>query len=97
MGDRTGLHQRLADEQPARACLDSDMDLLAGETGCPPTNGLGGSPNAATLDVARPLVESVESDLRSMHEEYGEFEGYSPGFGPSPIPEHELGGPGTGD
>jgi hypothetical protein len=25
------------------------------------------------------------------------LEGYSPGFGPSPIPEHELGGPGTGD
>jgi L-alanine-DL-glutamate epimerase-like enolase superfamily enzyme len=32
-----------------------------------------------------------------LYEEYGEFEGYSPGFGPSPIPEHELGGPRTGE
>jgi L-alanine-DL-glutamate epimerase-like enolase superfamily enzyme len=28
-----------------------------------------------------------------LYEEYGEFEGYSPGFGPSPVPDHELGGP----
>ena len=28
-----------------------------------------------------------------LYTEYGEFEGYSPGFGASPVPEHELGGP----
>jgi hypothetical protein len=66
MRDRAGLHQRLAYKQPARARLNSDMDLLAGEAGCPPTNALRRGPHPATLDLARPPVESVESDLRSM-------------------------------
>jgi L-alanine-DL-glutamate epimerase-like enolase superfamily enzyme len=44
----------------------------------------------------------VELDLealahyREIYEKYGEFEGYSPGFGPNPVPKEELRGKATG-
>jgi hypothetical protein len=65
------LQQRLTDKQPARARLDRDMHLLAGEPSCPLADGLRRGGNAATLDLARLRIESVEGDLRSMHVEPG--------------------------
>jgi hypothetical protein len=59
--------QRLADEQPARAGLDRDVDFLAGETPDPLANSLGRGADAASLDLPRLIVESVERDLRPIH------------------------------
>lgn len=67
MRHHTTLTQRLADEQPARARLDRDVDLLASEPSRPRPNSLRRGNYRATAHVARPLVESVESDLRPMH------------------------------
>jgi hypothetical protein len=58
--------QRLADEQPARAGLDRDVDFLAGETPDPLANSLGRGADAASLDLPRLIVESVERDLRPI-------------------------------
>ena len=67
MRHRAHFGERLAHEQPARARLDSNVDVLAGEPLGPPTNGVGGRVNAAAVDLARLIVESVESNLRSVH------------------------------
>jgi hypothetical protein len=67
MRHRAHLHQRLAHEQPARARLDRDVDLLAREPLHPRPNSLRRGRYPATAHLARPLVKSVEGDLRSMH------------------------------
>jgi hypothetical protein len=61
------LGERLANEQPARARLDRDMHLLAGKAPNPLANTLRCSANPATPKLSRLAVQSVESDLRSMH------------------------------
>ena len=71
MRDGARLPQRLAHKQPARARLDSDVKLRAGEPTSPLAHGLRRGPDAATLHLARFPVEGVESDLRSMHVEPG--------------------------
>jgi hypothetical protein len=47
------------------------MTLLAREPSRPPADGLRRGANAAAVDLARPLIESVEGDLRSTHVEPG--------------------------
>jgi hypothetical protein len=71
MSDSTGLGQRLADKQPASAGLDRDPNLHAGEAPDPLAHGLRRRADAAALNLARPLLKSVEGDLRSMHVEPG--------------------------
>jgi hypothetical protein len=61
------LHQRLTDEQPTRARLHRNVDLLAGEPCRPPPHGLRCRANPAARQLTGLPVESVESDLRSMH------------------------------
>jgi hypothetical protein len=61
------LGERLANEQPARARLDPDMNFLAGKAPNPLANTLRCGANPATPKLPRLAVQSVESDLRSMH------------------------------
>src|SRR5829696_5880818 len=67
MRDRPGLDQRLAHKQPARARLDRDVKLPVAEPARPLAHGLRRGPHPTSLDLARLLVESVETDLPSMH------------------------------
>jgi len=55
--------------QPVQA--STDMDLLTREPSRPPADGLRRGGYAAAVDFARPPIESVEGDLRSMHVEPG--------------------------
>jgi hypothetical protein len=63
--------ERLADEKPARAGLDGDVDLAVGEALDPVLDGLRCRGDATAVNLARLLVEGVEGDLRSVHVESG--------------------------
>jgi hypothetical protein len=67
----TRFGQRLAHKQPARAGLDRDVNVGAGEAPDPIAHGPRRRADAAALNLARLLVESVEGDLRSVHVEPG--------------------------
>jgi hypothetical protein len=69
--DGARLTQRLAHEQPARAGLDRRLDPLAREATNPVPDRLRCGSDAAAVDLARLLVESVECDLCSVHVEPG--------------------------
>jgi hypothetical protein len=71
MRHSTRLGQRLAHKQPARAGLDRDLNLRAGEAPDPLAHGLRRRADAAAVNLARLLVKSVEGDLRSVHVEPG--------------------------
>jgi hypothetical protein len=71
MGCGTRRAERLAHEQPARARLDRDVDLLVREASDPTADTLRRGSDAATMELARLPVESVEGDLRSVHVEPG--------------------------
>jgi hypothetical protein len=61
MRDGAGGEERLADEEPARAGLDRDVDLLAGEALRPVADGGGGGGDAArrTSPVTRLRASKV--------------------------------------
>jgi hypothetical protein len=59
----TRLGERLADEQPARARLNRNVNLLATKAPNPVTNTLRRGANTTTLDLARLAVNNVESDF----------------------------------
>jgi hypothetical protein len=65
--DRACRAQRLAHEQPARAGLHCDLDPLALKAADPAPHPLRRGRDAAAMDFARLLVESVEGDLSSVH------------------------------
>ena len=59
--------QPLADEQPARAGLDRDVDLAAPEALGPTPHRVGIRPDPPTAHLPRLAVQRVEGDLRSVH------------------------------
>jgi hypothetical protein len=56
----------LGDEQPARACLDRDMYLAAGERPHPVPDRLGLRRDSPAEDLAAGRVQTVEGDLTHM-------------------------------
>lgn len=69
MGGRACTRQCFAREQPARARLDRDVNLLVSEPTDPVAHGCGRGANPAAVDLACFLVQGVESDLRFVHVE----------------------------
>jgi len=69
--DGARFDQGLADEQPAGAGLDGDVDLLAGEALHPTMDSGGGRGDAALQGLPRREVEGIEGDLRSVKVEAG--------------------------
>jgi hypothetical protein len=67
MRHRARRHQRIADEQPARARLHRNMHLTAAKAFRPARHGRRRRGDAATHHLTRLGVQRVESDLRSMH------------------------------
>jgi hypothetical protein len=67
MRHRARRRQRVADQQPARAGLDRDLDLTPREARHPARHGRRRRLDPAAHHLARLDVQSVESDLRSMH------------------------------
>jgi L-alanine-DL-glutamate epimerase-like enolase superfamily enzyme len=65
--------------------LSEPLEFRDGQLDVPMGPGLG-------IELDRDAI----AHYSRLYDEYGEFEGYSPGFGPSPIPVHELGGPPEG-
>jgi hypothetical protein len=66
MHNSARLRERLANEQPARARLHGNMYLSPAKRPAH-ANSLRRRANPATPNFARRTVQSVESDLRSMH------------------------------
>jgi hypothetical protein len=75
-----GRGQRVADEQPAGARLDRDVDLAPAEARRPAADGRRRGVDPAAFDLARFGVQRVEGDLRSMHVKpgYGRHQGPPP-------------------
>src|SRR5919109_3920319 len=71
VGDRARANQLLAHEQPTGRRLERDLDPLAGETLDPGSNSRATGVDPTPAKLARLHVESVESDLSSMHIEPG--------------------------
>src|SRR5256885_87232 len=69
--DRTRRRQLLADEQPAGAGLERDLDLLPGKVLGPGAHGRTIRVDPAAAELARLGVHSVEGDLGSVHVESG--------------------------
>jgi hypothetical protein len=63
MGNRPCLGERLADEQPAGAGLDRDLDFDLVEALYPIAHGLGLGRDPTAVKFARFGVERVEGDL----------------------------------
>jgi len=81
------IHEPTLAHQQFVQILEHDMlaQPLVFQDGCldvPSAPGLG-------IELDRDALEHYGR----LYQEYGEFEGYSPGFDPSPIPDHELGHP----
>jgi hypothetical protein len=68
---RTRGRQLLADEQPAGAGLERDLDLLPGKALGPGAHGRTIRVDPAAAELARLGVHSVEGDLGSVHVESG--------------------------
>jgi len=71
VGDGARLGEGFADEEPAGAGLDGDVDLLAGEAPDPAAGGFAGARDAPAAELARLPVEGVEGDLLSVYVESG--------------------------
>jgi len=67
MRDRARGHERVADEQPARARLHRNSDLPAGEALHPARHRRRRRVDPTAAHLARLGVQRVEGDLRSMH------------------------------
>src|SRR5262249_18523530 len=71
VGLRPPLPPPLADEQPAGAGLDRDLDPLAAEARDPAPDGRRARIDPAATQLPRLRVERVEGDLLSVHVESG--------------------------
>jgi hypothetical protein len=69
--DHTGRPQLLADEQPAGAGLERDLDPPAGKALDPGGNGSAAGVDSATAQLSCLGVQGVEGDLGSVHVESG--------------------------
>jgi hypothetical protein len=69
--ERARRRQLLADEQPAGAGLERDLDLLPGKALAPGAHGGTVRVDPAAAELARLGVQSVEGDLGSVHVESG--------------------------
>src|SRR5438045_7450198 len=69
MRPRPRRRQRLADEQPARARLDGDVDLVLRATRHPLLHSVTAGEKTAAADLAAHRVQCIEGDLCSMNVE----------------------------
>jgi hypothetical protein len=70
--DRAGTLKRLADEQPAGARLDRDVDLAAREPTDPPFDRRPCGLDPTARELTSLGIQRVERDLRAMHIKPGE-------------------------